>query len=120
MKQNNVMPGDRALIVSSRRPENIGIVVDVIRPYTGGPIAGAALGDYVLSRGEVSWVVESLGRKIAKEGIQTGAIYLEQITAMSDWCLRPLRDGDGVDEMVSRVGRAPVSQSSPAREMSHG
>lgn len=110
-KPTNVRPGDRAIIVSSRVPANVGIVVEVVEPYAGGPLPGNGPATYRFGSGDVAWVVESLGRKILKLGVVTQELYREQVTAMADECLRPLRDSDSQDEMVSRVGRAPVSSN---------
>lgn len=108
-KPTNVRPGDRAIIVSSLRPENVGIVVDVLREYLGEKTFARGAGIYVCTDGQPAWFVESLGRKIVKQGTKTGTLFPEQVSVMSDSCLRPLRDSDSEDEMVSRVGRAPVS-----------
>lgn len=103
--ETNVIPGDRAIIVNSRVPENIGVVVDVVREYTGGPLGSMTECETLPG---VTWVVESLGRKIIKVGRRTGTRFHEQVTAMHDSCLRPLRDSDGVDHISLRRVEEPA------------
>lgn len=99
----NCKPGDLAVIVSARFPENIGILVSVLRQYIEGEhLPGDPFRMYEGPYG-VSWVVESVGKPIRKWGEK--GTYDLQTTVFADVCLRPIRDNDGEDETLQWVPR---------------
>lgn len=99
----NCKPGDLAVIVKSRFPENIGILVSVLRQYVEGEhLPGDPFSMYEGPDG-VSWVVESVGKPIRKWGKKKN--HDLRTTVFADVCLRPIRDNDGEDETLQWVPR---------------
>ena len=108
-KHTNVIPGDKAVVVKSTDSRNLGAIVEVVRPYAPGEVLPEHRHPYATKLGDVDWVVESLGRKLFKELALSKEVFEYQVAMFPDACLRPLHNSDGEDQVVSRVGRAPVS-----------
>ena len=113
-KPTNVRPGDRAILVRPRNPENQSMVVEVVREYVYPEVLPGHYGPHTWPASEKGpwWVIESCGRDFVVTNSLHGK-YLNRTTAARDSSLRPLRDSDSEDEMVSRVGRAPVAGFAP-------
>ena len=88
----NCVPGDMAVIVSSLRQENIGAIVEVLRPSISN---GLAVGVVHFECGEswrqacsgFVWVVKAAGRKL----VSSDGSLLSEERAFPDNCLRPIR-----------------------------
>ena len=111
----NVRPGDRAIVVKARRPENLGIICEVIE--------SAPVGDHHLSPGDAPWrvlpqdgtcwVVECLGRPAAIEVLFGGGVVgveRHRVTICPDSQLRRLPRPDEMDDAT------PVQDSRPVLE----
>jgi hypothetical protein len=105
----NVRPGDKAIVVQSRSVENVGKIVLVLHeaPPRGSEFA-LPDGDlmHVTSAGVV-WVVETCGGPIHAKYTHGGYARCGQFHAFRDSALRPIRDTDGEDEMITIAGPAP-------------
>lgn len=104
----NVKPGERAVVVRSTHPSNLGKVVHVIEQVRPENVVGTMVynvaGHMVIARPDdgVVWVVESLGSPfvgVRKNGQEVAVM----VAPCSDKFLRPLRDTDGTDEAVLRA-----------------
>lgn len=108
----NVKAGDRAIVVSAARPENLYIIVDVLHqaePYLCDGVLVCNLPDGNTQQvlpGRVVWVVESLGRDFVNSSGRLSTVRV-RLAAICDHSLRPLRDSKGDDEMLLRAGPAP-------------
>lgn len=110
----NVRPGDRAIVVKARRPENLGIIVEVIE--------SAPVGDHHLAPGDAPWrvlpedgpcwVVECLGRPVAIEvllGDVVVGVERHHVTTCPDSHLRRLPRPDEMDDATPGQDSRPVS-----------
>lgn len=102
----NCKPGDLAVVVSSRNsPENIGRIVEVIRPAVNGErISGFNI---TLIDGVPAWIVRSVGSKLHWLGISAFGVervQMVEIRPYADKCLRPIRKpGDHEADTISAV-----------------
>lgn len=110
----NVLPGDRAIIVRARRPENLGIICEVIESAPAG-VHYLTPGDApwrVLPEDGPSWVVECLGRPAAIEvllGDVVVGVERHQVTTCPDSQLRRLPRPDEMDDAAPVQDSRPVS-----------
>lgn len=99
----NVKAGDLAIIVRAPdTPENIGAIVEVVEPGRSC-VCGCDHG--------ITWRVLSRGRKLSGFNIFNMKLQAERVTVHDDE-LRPIKgdsDSDAVDEMVRKVGPAPMT-----------
>lgn len=97
----NVRPGDKAIVIKSRLPENLGVIVEVIDYANPGYIFpdGKLL---LLDTSETCWIVESLGRKLKTTIEDTQGRYISedyyQMGVCPDKTLKKLPDSDDVKE----------------------
>lgn len=97
----NCKPGDLAVIVTSpNAPENVGKIVQVIRPAVHGEmIEGWRVG---YKPGLFAWVVKSAGSKLAWYNYPgpdgTSGKNEVYIRPYADYCLRPIRDPEHDEE----------------------
>lgn len=98
----NVKPGDRAIVIKSTYPENISIIVSVVKQIKPGEkVPAKGVRNYVSNSPEkLSWVVESLGKSFKynlydDEGrfVRTN---LNSIAVAHDASLRRLPDEEDV------------------------
>lgn len=99
----NCKPGDLAVIVRATYAENLGRIVHVVEPW---PFRGYPIGYTMHFRGrkwriacDADWVIEPVGRPLI--GAHAGHSW----SAAPDFCLRPIRDQDGEDEILRLVGK---------------
>lgn len=90
-------PGDIAIIVNQRNP---GKLVSVIRSYERGTLVDGSPW-HSEGRPGPMWVIESLGGPLQILDGDTGALQSCATAAISDSCLRPLRDGKGSDQSLA-------------------
>lgn len=97
----NCKPGDLAVIVTSpNAPENVGKIVQVIRPAVDGEmIEGWRV---KLREGFFAWIVKSAGSKLAWYNYPgpdgTSRKKEGYIRSYADYCLRPIRDPEHDEE----------------------
>jgi len=106
----NCVPGDMAVIVRSSRQENIGAIVEVLRPATSN---GFAVGEAHFecgtwwNRGGDSfiWVVKATGRKL----VASNGTFSSTERLFSDHNLRPIRpqSDDAQDESAAWLPPVP-------------
>lgn len=104
----NCKPGDLAVVVRCEyTPEMIGMVVTVVRAYTGESIDGVRWG---LGADRQRWVIEG-SRPLPSRGWHgEGPIFTRQ-RSMPDSAMRPIRDSDGQDETLRIAGLpAPLAE----------
>ncbi len=109
----NCKPGDMAVIVRSARQENIGAIVEVLRPSTSNEFAVGA--DYFecgtwWSRTEdvFTWVVKATGRKL----VASCGTFFSTERPYADRSLRPIRPqaDDATDESSAWLPPVPSTQ----------
>lgn len=108
MKKQSIRckPGDRARVVRSLFPENIGKIVVVVRPYDGIEQLGKANSHVNVEESVPSWVVVPVWNPIKTE--TRGVTYFEAVSAYEDFALQPLRDDEGGIEGLT-VRTKPMS-----------
>lgn len=93
MAKTRCKPGDRAKVIKARNPENIGLIVCVVRPYKDNErIEGST---WVLDG--FPWVVVALSRRLAGAntiGSSKGSIDFTRSGVIDDAFLVPLDDND--------------------------
>lgn len=109
MKQTNVIPGDRAILIRSTIPDNLGVLVDVVSQYAGEKLPDGTWFNMATDR--VYWVIESLGRKLVCNG-PSGMLTRHQVAVTDDRSLRRLPDINDEDETLKTV--EPVLDELPA------
>lgn len=106
----NVRPGDRAVIVKAHRPENLGIIVEVVGPHApGSDINGEKT--FVVRPDLASqpwWLVESLGRPIVTTKRFTPGEFPRQVWSAYDGPLRRLPRPDEMDDATPAQDSRPV------------
>jgi hypothetical protein len=107
-------PGDRAKVINAVNPQNIGLIVCVVRPYKSRETVEGSSWE----TNGTSWVVVSLSRSIA--GILTmgqplGKIDFCRTAVFDDANLVPLNDDDA-SVSITATKKKPQSKK---REMSH-
>lgn len=90
-------PGDIEVIVNQRNP---GKIVSVIRSYEPGTMVGDCTWTSDGHPGPM-WVIESLGGPLQILDGDTETLQPYTTAAISDGCLRPLRDGKGSDQSLA-------------------
>jgi hypothetical protein len=111
MSALNCKPGDLAVIVAPYALSGRGSVVKVLRPARHREnLLGA---EFTLVYGEFGWVCQG------SVTMESGAV--ERLTAISDGCLRPIRDPgeDARDETLSWK-RVPSPSTTKDAEVSNG
>ena len=108
--KTNVRPGDRAIIVKAKYPENHMLVVEVIRQLEPGlhSLPGHVNRTSVLPSDGVVWEVESLGRAVAvyrRDGVFS---EFAQAVACADSQLRRLPRPDEMDDATPAQDSRPV------------
>ena len=107
----NCKPGDKAVIVSSLRQENIGAIVEVLRASKGNTVAAGVpyseCGSEWVRGSPWIWVIRSMGREILTE---YGKGHIER--PFGDRNLRPLPDlsEDAPDESAAWLPPVPSTQ----------
>lgn len=103
--KTNVKPGDLAIVVMARNPENIGKIVLVVRQAMRGdrnPLPNGEWSKFVpndMSQGPF-WYVETQGTDLYINHSPKG---VPRVTSRCNWghfrdaCLRPLREGNDDD-----------------------
>ena len=109
----NCVPGDMAVIVRSLRQENIGAIVEVLRPSISSESAAGTTyfecGNVWLNDcGGFIWVVKATGRKI----VSSNNSLLSEERPYGDCCLRPIRpqSDDTPDESAAWLSPVPSTQ----------
>ena len=108
----NCVPGDMAVIVRSISQENIGAIVEVLRPSISN---GMGLGTIYFECGSkwhhdssaCVWIIRATGRKIVATN---GESFIER--PYGDRCLRPIRpqSDDTPDESAAWLPPVPSTQ----------
>jgi hypothetical protein len=103
----NCKQGDLAFIVRATNPENIGKIVEVVRPYVVGdeffPIEGRPawrLHEDAF-KGAFVWVIRSHGAPLAWTAAGTKEVSLFKERPFADDCLRPIPRLDAPEEITT-------------------
>lgn len=101
---NRVQAGDIAVIVRSASAENVGVLVEVLRPADAAEwfpdITHKAMGN--CPEASDAWVVKTLGRPLAWPCAVGTHYFMERVFAT--YCLKPLRDDSGEDQTIAWAG----------------
>lgn len=105
----NCKQGDLAIIVSAFNHENIGKIVEVVRPYEGEVlydirgVQSMRIRPDLVSSGSLVWVVRSHGSPLLWQQLYTGAgkVLLCWERPILDSCLRPIPRLDEPEETTT-------------------
>lgn len=106
-------PGDRARIIKALNPENIGLIVCVVRPYRANEIiCGTSW-----NPGGCPWVVVALTRSLAgvhEFGPSKGRVDSTRSGVLDDAALVPLDDDDdGLTIKTSKTKPKRIAKTAP-------
>ncbi|AKJ28779.1 hypothetical protein [Caldimonas brevitalea] len=104
----NCQQGDLAVIVGGQYAENWGRLVMVREAYNFQGIWDGDCGP--------AWYVESEGDKLYTETV-SGRPFRMYRVVVRDSALRPIRNDDGIDEMVRIAGRPNYADAEPATRL---
>ena len=93
-KPTRCKPGDRARVIASFFPQNVGRIVMVIRPYFDKEVVSGA----TWHSDKPSWVVFSLGDGFATTGDDNKSSRPYMTVVLQDAQLQPLHDNEGGPE----------------------
>jgi len=104
MDKTRCKPGDRAKVIRAMNPENIGLIVCVIRMYEKNEV----FDDATWSTSGTPWAVASIGKPLVTTHLKTLEKTDSYAAVFDDSCLVPLDDNDnGLTATNSRKRKTP-------------